>query len=88
MAELDPHAYGDAGREDAEVRPRRSSTSTKDYFQGLKGYMVEAVLNELEARAASPGTTSRSGGYKIYSTFDKKLMQAAKTAVQPAHAAV
>jgi membrane peptidoglycan carboxypeptidase len=79
MAKLDPQAYGGLAAK-TPTAPKRIKYKPKDYFQGLRGYMVEAVLNELEARSISREDVDK-GGYKIYSTLDMKLMRAAKAAV-------
>ncbi|MCA2184095.1 transglycosylase domain-containing protein [Nonomuraea cavernae] len=79
MALLDPTAYG-ALPAKSPKSPKRIKYKTKDYFKGLAGYEVEAVLNELKARGISREDVEK-GGYKIYSTFNKELMQAAKNAV-------
>lgn len=79
MAKLDPQAYGGLAAK-TPTAPKRIKYKPKDYFQGIRGYMVEAVLKELEARSISKEDVDK-GGYKIYSTLDMKLMRAAKAAV-------
>ncbi|MGP3916380.1 transglycosylase domain-containing protein [Nonomuraea sp. 10N515B] len=78
MAELWPDKYGQL-KQTAQF-PKTTKYKDSNVLGGLKGYMVEEVLRELEPR----GLTSdeiESGGYKIVTTFDWKLMQAAKEAV-------
>uniref|UniRef100_UPI0013B45A59 transglycosylase domain-containing protein n=1 Tax=Nonomuraea lactucae TaxID=2249762 RepID=UPI0013B45A59 len=79
MAKLDPAAYGGLPAKSPKS-PERAKYTTKDYFKGLTGYMVQAVLDELETRGLSRGDVEK-GGYKIYSSFDRRLMLAAKDAV-------
>ncbi|MFI7708103.1 transglycosylase domain-containing protein [Nonomuraea sp. NPDC049480] len=78
MAELWPDKYGQL-KQTAQF-PKTEKYRDTNVLGGLKGYMVEEVLKELEAR----GLTSdeiESGGYQIISTFDRRLMLAAKEAV-------
>ncbi|MEV0971561.1 transglycosylase domain-containing protein [Microtetraspora glauca] len=90
MAKLDPAKYGglpakygvqDAKLVDVKKFPKLAKENDKDVYSGIKGYMITQVLQELKVRGLSPDTV-RSGGYKITSTFDKKLMIAAKKAVK------
>ncbi|WP_171074046.1 transglycosylase domain-containing protein [Nonomuraea basaltis] len=79
MAEQWPDKYAQLPQT-AEF-PKTRKLGDNNEMGGLKGYMVRAVLNELAER----GLTSEaieSGGYDITSTFDRKLMEAAKTAVK------
>ncbi|MET7462060.1 transglycosylase domain-containing protein [Nonomuraea sp. NPDC005501] len=80
MAKLDPAAYGTLPAK-APTSPKRVKVKNRDYFKGLTGYMVEAVLNELKADYNISKEDVETGGYKITSTFDKKLMLAARDAV-------
>ncbi|TQS19786.1 penicillin-binding protein [Microbispora hainanensis] len=80
MAKLDPAKYGKlpGTAKFPKTVPERNSNE----LGGLKGYMVVQVLQELKTRMNLPPDQVRSGGYKIISTFDKKLMQAARKAVR------
>lgn len=79
MAKLDPAKYGNLPAKSPEA-PKRRAYKIIDYFQGVEGYMVTEVLNELEAKGF-PLEDVKTNGYRIISTFDKRLMDAAKTAV-------
>jgi len=79
MAVLDPQAYGTLPAK-SPTAPKRIKYQPKDYFQGLKGYMVQAVLDEMATRGISREDVDK-GGYRIYSSLDPKLMRAAKAAV-------
>lgn len=80
MAQLDPGKYGPLPAK-FPTAPKRIALRTKDYYQGIKGYMITEILRELEKRGISQEDVEQRG-YKIYSTFDKKLMLAAKKAVE------
>lgn len=80
MAKLDPAKYAGLPAKSPKA-PKRIDYKIKDYFTGLKGYMVTTVLNELERRGISRDAVDK-GGYKIISTFNKQLMIAARDAVQ------
>ncbi|WP_204051117.1 transglycosylase domain-containing protein [Microbispora siamensis] len=79
MAKLDPAKYGNlpSTAKFPKTVPERNSNE----LGGLKGYMVVQVMQELKTRMNLAPDQVRSGGYKIISTFDKKLMQAARKAV-------
>ncbi|MGW5263364.1 transglycosylase domain-containing protein [Microbispora sp. NPDC004025] len=79
MAALDPGKYGKLPS--TAKFPKTAPARNSNDLGGLKGYMVTQVMNELESRMHLSADQVRSGGYKIISTFDKKLMQAAKKAV-------
>ncbi|MFG1709339.1 transglycosylase domain-containing protein [Nonomuraea sp. M3C6] len=78
MAEVWPEKYGQLPKTAKFPRTRKASNDNE--YGGLKGYMVSEVLRELETRGLTEDEI-RSGGYDIYSTFDKNLMKAAETAV-------
>src|SRR5690606_20202366 len=80
MAKLDPKAYGHLPSK-SPTAPKRIKFKPKNPFNGLKGYMVQAVLDELETLDI-PREDVEKGGYKIKSSLDLKLMRAAKAAVQ------
>ncbi|WP_433220312.1 transglycosylase domain-containing protein [Microtetraspora malaysiensis] len=90
MAKLDPAKYGglpakygvqDAKLVDPKKFPKLAKENNKDVYGGLKGYMIVQVMQELKLGGLSPDMV-RSGGYKITSTFDKRLMVEAKKAVK------
>ncbi|WP_433498768.1 transglycosylase domain-containing protein [Sphaerimonospora sp. CA-214678] len=58
-------------------RPKQVSQA----FGGLKGYMLQVALRELQARGIERDDIE-TGGYKIYTTFDKRLMKEAQKAVK------
>lgn len=78
MAKLNPQEYSayPATLKFPKIEPRKQSSA----FGGLRGYMLTEALKELEAKGL-PRAQIETGGYKIYTTFDRKLMQAARTAV-------
>ncbi len=78
MAELWPQKYGQLPA--TAKFPKVKKPGDGNEYGGIKGYMIVQVLEELKQRGVSPDEV-RSGGYKIVSTFDKRLMEAAKTAV-------
>ncbi|WP_283139507.1 transglycosylase domain-containing protein [Rhizohabitans arisaemae] len=79
MKEVDPK-YADL--EGKVAFPKvRVPKKTKDLLGGYNGYMIQHVLEELKARGISEEEV-KSQGYKIYTSFDKKLMHAAKEAVE------
>ncbi|WP_406673870.1 transglycosylase domain-containing protein [Nonomuraea sp. N2-4H] len=79
MAEQWPEKYGNLPKT-AKFPKTRAKVSDNE-MGGLRGYMVEQVLKELEGRGLTRDKV-RSGGFKIISTFDRKLMLHAKTAVK------
>ncbi|MFF3668399.1 transglycosylase domain-containing protein [Microtetraspora malaysiensis] len=90
MAKLDPAKYGglpakygvqDARLVDPKKFPKLAKENNKDVYGGLKGYMIVQVMEELKQQGVSPDMV-RSGGYKIISTFDKRLMIEAQKAVK------
>ncbi|MFC3545566.1 transglycosylase domain-containing protein [Nonomuraea ferruginea] len=79
MAKLDPQAYG-ALPAKSPTAPKRTKYKPKNPFNGIKGYMVQVVLDELESLDI-PREDVEKGGYRIKSSLDLKLMRAAKAAV-------
>jgi membrane peptidoglycan carboxypeptidase len=61
-----------------EVKPTSPSRSLK----GQKGYMVEMAITEAAARLKVSRDKVKTGGYSITTTFQKKLVLAADTAVR------
>ncbi|MEU0564166.1 transglycosylase domain-containing protein [Nonomuraea sp. NPDC005983] len=79
MSEQWPDKYGQLPN--TATFPKTKKASDANVYGGLKGYMIKAVLNELKERRGLTEDMIKSGGYQIISTFDKRLMLAAKTAV-------
>ncbi|MEV4470514.1 transglycosylase domain-containing protein [Nonomuraea sp. NPDC049504] len=79
MSKQWPDKYGDLPK--TAKFPKTKKSATDNELGGIRGYMVEQVLQELEGRGLTRDKV-RSGGYKIISTFDRKMMQHAKTAVK------
>src|SRR5690606_7700700 len=79
MATLDPEKYG---KLPATAKfPKVKRNHDRDIYRGLKGYMISEALRELESRNISRSAVE-SNGFKIITTFDKKLMLAAQKAVK------
>ncbi|SPL95591.1 Multimodular transpeptidase-transglycosylase [[Actinomadura] parvosata subsp. kistnae] len=85
MAIVDPAKYGRLP-ETAKF-PKLARLDKKETLKGINGYMVDIVQRELEKRGISRERL-RKEGYRVTTTFDKKLMQAAKKAVESNLAAV
>ncbi|MFG1697530.1 transglycosylase domain-containing protein [Nonomuraea sp. NPDC049309] len=79
MAEQWPEKYGNLPK--TAKFPKTRAKVSDNGMAGLNGYMVDQVLKELEGRGLTRDKVA-SGGFKIVSTFDKKLMRHAKTAVK------
>lgn len=79
MAEQFPQKY--AGLPTTAKFPKAKAASKKHELAGLKGYMVKAVLDEMEKHKYS-SEDIETGGFRITSTFDKKLMKDAKNAAE------
>ncbi|MFI6739491.1 transglycosylase domain-containing protein [Nonomuraea sp. NPDC050451] len=79
MAEQWPDKYGQLPQ--TAKFPKLRKNDNVNELGGIRGYMVVQVLEELKQRGLTPDAV-RSGGYHIVSTFDKKLMLAAQTAVK------
>ncbi|MGW4791202.1 transglycosylase domain-containing protein [Nonomuraea sp. NPDC004297] len=79
MAELWPDKYGSLPQ--TAKFPKTRASAGNDDLSGLNGYMVKEVLRELKGRGLTEDEV-KSGGYDIISTFDRKLMKAAQTAVK------
>ncbi|SDH72728.1 Membrane carboxypeptidase (penicillin-binding protein) [Sinosporangium album] len=80
LALLDPAKYGELKTTHPQA-PKRIKHRLRNVYGGKVGYMVDTVLAELEKRGI-PEQDVATKGYKIYSTFDKRLMDAAETAVR------
>ncbi|SDK02502.1 transglycosylase domain-containing protein [Nonomuraea jiangxiensis] len=78
MARVFPEKYGNLPK--TAKFPKTVPPSKNEEYGGLKGYMVTEVLRELKDRGLTEDEI-RTGGYDIYTTFDKKLMKAAATAM-------
>ncbi|WP_067173810.1 transglycosylase domain-containing protein [Microtetraspora niveoalba] len=94
MAKLDPAKYGGLPAKygvqvvdglpklvDTKKFPKLAKDDDKNVYGGLKGYMIVQAMEELKDRGISPDMV-RSNGYKIITTFDKRLMLAAKKTVK------
>jgi membrane peptidoglycan carboxypeptidase len=79
MAIVDPAKYGQLPT--TAKFPKLAKLDKKETLKGINGYMVDIVQRELEKRGISRESL-RSGGYRVTTTFDRKLMQAAKKAVE------
>ncbi|MFG6196992.1 transglycosylase domain-containing protein [Nonomuraea sp. JJY05] len=79
MAIVDPAKYGQLPT--TAKFPKLAKLDKRETLKGINGYMVDIVQRELEQRGISRESL-RSGGFRVTSTFDKKLMQAAKKAVE------
>ncbi|MFC0554013.1 transglycosylase domain-containing protein [Planotetraspora thailandica] len=78
MAAYDPQKYG---KLPATAKfPKSIKFQDTTALSGSKGYMVSVVLDELEKRKISYADI-QSNGYKIVTTFNRRLMSAAKSAV-------
>ncbi|MFO7400668.1 MAG: transglycosylase domain-containing protein [Actinomycetales bacterium] len=60
--------------------PKPRPQVVSEQFGGLRGYMLTEAIKELAKRGISREQIE-TGGYKIYTTFDKRLMQIARKAV-------
>ncbi|AWS47659.1 transglycosylase domain-containing protein [Streptosporangium sp. 'caverna'] len=79
MVESNPTAYGKyAGAKFEDLKFAKIKTDKS--YDGLKGYMLNIVFRELEKRGISQDDL-KTKGLKIYTTFDKKMMETAKSAV-------
>ncbi|MFC4012882.1 transglycosylase domain-containing protein [Nonomuraea purpurea] len=78
MAKYWPDKYGQLPQ---TAKFPKAIKYTADDLGGDKGYMVKLVLDELEQRGVTEDMIKQNG-YKIVTTFDRKLMAAAKEAVK------
>ncbi|WP_204075471.1 transglycosylase domain-containing protein [Planotetraspora phitsanulokensis] len=78
MAAYAPDKYGNLPA--TAKFPKAVKEYTNTDLSGSKGYMVNVVLRELAKRGIQEDKV-KANGYKIVSTFDRKLMLAAKNAV-------
>ncbi|MGV9384010.1 transglycosylase domain-containing protein [Nonomuraea sp. NPDC003707] len=79
MAIVDPAKYGQLPKR--AKFPKLAKLDKKETLKGINGYMVDIAQRELEQRGISRESL-RSGGFRVTTTFDRKLMQAAKNAVE------
>ncbi|MFD9943139.1 transglycosylase domain-containing protein [Nonomuraea sp. NPDC059023] len=80
LGKLDPANYGNLLSK-SPTAPKLTSSREKDYFKGVEGYMIMAVVNELERDHGIDMDDLKTGGYRITTTLDTGLMEAAKKAV-------
>ncbi len=85
MARLDPAKYGNLPQ--TAKFPKTIKDPNLNEMGGLKGYMVSVALHELKQRGIKEDAI-QSGGYKIVTTFDPKLMKAAQRVVKSVMASV
>ncbi|NUW36247.1 penicillin-binding protein [Nonomuraea sp. SMC257] len=85
LAIVDPARYGQLPG--TAKFPKLAEPDKKEALKGINGYMVDIVRRELEQRGISEESL-RSGGYRVTTTFDRKLMRAAKKVVESNLAAV
>ncbi|WP_084955389.1 transglycosylase domain-containing protein [Thermoactinospora rubra] len=79
MATVFPDKYGNIAA--TATFPKVRKANDKDYsLKGRDGYMVSEVLRELKAKGITREEVETSG-YKIVSTFDRRLMKLARDAV-------
>ncbi|WP_440085429.1 transglycosylase domain-containing protein [Streptosporangium sp. LJ11] len=80
MAEMDPAAYGKyAGSSFDDLEFKKAKVANT--YKGLKGYMLNIVLRELKERGIKQEDLETEG-YKVYTTFDEKMMKEAQKAVK------
>ncbi|MEV0390478.1 transglycosylase domain-containing protein [Nonomuraea sp. NPDC050643] len=79
MAIVDPAKYGQLPK--TAKFPKLARLDKKETLKGINGYMVDIVQRELGRRGITKESLRRDG-YRVTTTFDKKLMQAAKKAVE------
>lgn len=80
MADMKPDEYGkyvNSSFEDLKFK----DVKVTEIFKGLKGYMLNIVFRELNGRGITDEQL-KTGGLKVYTTFDKNMMKAAKDAVK------
>ncbi|MEV4171204.1 transglycosylase domain-containing protein [Nonomuraea sp. NPDC049709] len=82
---VDPAKYGQLPK--TAKFPKLARLEKKETLKGINGYMVDIVQRELEKRGITKESLL-SGGYRVTTTFDRKLMLAAKKAVETNLAAV
>jgi membrane peptidoglycan carboxypeptidase len=85
MAIVDPAKYGQLPR--TARFPKLAPLDKKETLKGANGYMVDIVQRELDKRGISRERL-RKEGYRVTTTFDKKLMAAARKTVESHLAAV
>ncbi|MEV4088625.1 transglycosylase domain-containing protein, partial [Nonomuraea fuscirosea] len=79
MGVVDPAKYGSL-RTTAKF-PKLARPDKKETLKGINGYMVDIVQRELERRGITRERL-RAEGYRVTTTFDKRLMRAAKKTVE------
>jgi membrane peptidoglycan carboxypeptidase len=62
--------------------PKIAKKDDKEIYRGIKGYMIDIVKRELKERASISEEDLNSEGYRIITTFDRRLMLAAKRSVE------
>ncbi|MEV5412080.1 transglycosylase domain-containing protein [Thermopolyspora sp. NPDC052614] len=77
---VDPAKYGNLIK--TAKFPKVKKRDDTEINRGIKGYMIDAVKRELKERASITEDDLNGGGYRIITTFDKRLMLAAKRTVE------
>ncbi|MEU4548917.1 transglycosylase domain-containing protein [Nonomuraea dietziae] len=80
MAQQFPQKY--ASLPTTAKYPTVDAASKKNELAGVKGYMVEAALAELKEKYQISSDEVERSGYRITTTFDRKLMKDAKIAAE------
>ncbi|GAA2891549.1 transglycosylase domain-containing protein [Streptosporangium fragile] len=82
MAEMDPAKYGKyANSSFDDLKKNFAKIKVSETFAGLRGYMLNIVFRELEGRGINRKALE-TGGFKVYTTFDEKMMKEAQKAVK------
>jgi len=78
--DVDPQRYGDLPQK--AKFPKIAKKDDTEIYRGIRGYMIDIVKRELKERASISEEDLHTGGYRIVTTFDRRLMKAAKEAVE------
>ncbi|MEV0756352.1 transglycosylase domain-containing protein [Streptosporangium sp. NPDC050280] len=80
MADMNPAEYGKYANSSFEDL-KFEDVKVTETFKGLKGYMLNIVFRELAGRGITQDDL-KTGGFKVYTTFNKNMMKAARDAVK------
>lgn len=64
--------------------PKTAKPDESNQYKGERGYLIAMVKDELERRGISEDELL-TGGYRVHTTFNKKMMKYAKKAVKEAY---
>ncbi|GGM69345.1 hypothetical protein GCM10010106_14370 [Thermopolyspora flexuosa] len=78
--DVDPQKYGNLLN--TAKFPKIAKKDDTEIYRGIRGYMIDIVKRELKERASISEEDLHTGGYRIVTTFDRRLMKAAKEAVE------